>query len=250
VKLAIALLQDRKGDIDLDIPVTGSLNDPQFSVWQIVVKVIGNLLEKALTAPFAILGSLFGHGEELSYVEFDDGSSSIGGASLEKVESMIKALHERPGLRLDIEGHVDIEKDKEGLKRNRLIAKLKAQKLKDMIRHGQKAVSVDDVQINEYEYNRFLALAYEAEKFPKPRTALGVAKDLPAPEMEKLMMTQLTVSDSDLRLLASKRAIQIESLLLKDGTISADRIFVVEPKTLAPEKKEKVKNSRVDFLLK
>ena len=144
VKLAIALLQDRKGDIDLDIPVTGSLNDPQFSVWQIVVKVIGNLIEKAVTAPFAILGSLFGHGEELSYVEFDDGSSSIGGASLKKVEALIKALHERPGLRLDIEGHVDIEKDKEGLKRNRLIAKLKAQKLKDMIRHGQKAVSVDD----------------------------------------------------------------------------------------------------------
>ena len=250
VKLAIALLQDRKGDIDLDIPVTGSLNDPQFSVWQIVVKVIGNLLEKVVTAPFAILGSLFGHGEELSYIEFDDGSSSIGGASLEKVESMIKALHERPGLRLDIEGHVDIEKDKEGLKRNRLIAKLKAQKLKDMIRHGQKAVSVDDVQINEYEYNRYLLLAYEAEKFPKPRTALGVAKDLPVPEMEKLMMTQLTVSDSDLRLLASKRAIQIESLLLKDGTISADRIFVVEPKTLAPEKKDKAKNSRVDFRLK
>ncbi len=250
VKLAIALLQDRKGDIDLDIPVSGTLNDPQFSVWQIVFKVIGNLLEKAVTAPFAILGSLFGHGEELSYVEFNDGSYSIGGASLKKVEALIKALHERPGLRLDIEGHVDIEKDREGLMRNRLIAKLKAQKLKDMIRHGQKAVSVDDIQINEYEYNRYLALAYEAEKFPKPRTALGVKKDLSAPEMEKLMMTNLAVSDSDLRLLASQRAIQIESMLLKDGTISADRIFVVEPKTLAPEKKEKAKNSRVDFRLK
>jgi hypothetical protein len=93
-------------------------------------------------------------------------------------------------------------------------------------------------------------LAYEAEKFPKPRTALGMEKGLSVPEMEKLMMTQLTVSDSDLRLLASQRAIQIESLLLKDGTISADRIFVVEPKTLAPEKKEKAKNSRVDFRLK
>jgi hypothetical protein len=68
--------------------------------------------------------------------------------------------------------------------------------------------------------------------------------------MEKLMMTHLTVSDSDLRLLASQRAIQIESLLLKDGTISADRIFVVEPKTLAPEKKEKARDSRIDFRLK
>jgi uncharacterized protein involved in outer membrane biogenesis len=250
VKLAVALLQDRKGDIDLDIPVTGTLNDPQFSVWQIVIKVIGNLLEKAVTAPFAILGSLFGHGEELSYVEFDDGSSSIGGANSKKVETLIKVLHERPGLKLDIEGHVDIEKDREGLMRNQLIAKLKAQKLKDLSRHGQKAVSVDEVQINDDEYNRYLTLAYEAEKFPKPRTAIGMAKSLSVPEMEKLMMTHFTVSDSDLRLLASQRAIQIESLLLKDGTISAERIFVVEPKTLAPEKKEKAKNSRVDFRLR
>ena len=197
-----------------------------------------------------MLGSLFGHGEELSYVEFNDGSSTIGGASLKKVESLIKALHERPGLRLDIEGHVDIEKDNEGLKRNQLSAKLKAQKLKEMIRRGQKAVSVDEVQIKDDEYKRYLTLAYEAEKFPKPRTALGMKKGLSVPEMEKLMMTHLEVSDSDLRLLASQRAIQIKSLLLKDGTISADRIFVVEPKTLAPDKKEKAKNSRVDFRLK
>jgi len=250
VRLAVALLKDRKGNIDLDIPVTGSLNDPQFSVWRIVVKVIGNLIEKAATAPFAMLGSLFGHGEELSYVEFNDGSSTIGGASLKKVESLIKALHERPGLRLDIEGHVDIEKDNEGLKRNQLSAKLKAQKLKEMIRRGQKAVSVDEVQINDDEYKRYLASAYEAEKFPKPRTALGLKKGLSVPEMEKLIMTHLEVSDSDLRLLASQRAIEIKSLLLKDGTISADRVFVVEPKTLAPEKKEKAKNSRVDFRLK
>ena len=250
VRLAVALLKDRKGNIDLDIPVTGSLNDPQFSVWRIVVKVIGNLIEKAATAPFAMLGSLFGHGEELSYVEFNDGSSAIGGASLKKVETLIKALHERPGLRLDIEGHVDIEKDNEGLKRNQLSAKLKAQKLKEMIRRGQKAVSVDEVQINDDEYKRYLTSAYEAEKFPKPRTALGLKKGLSVPEMEKLMMTHIEVSDSDLRLLASQRAIQIKSLLLKDGTISADRIFVVEPKTLAPEKKEKAKNSRVDFRLK
>jgi uncharacterized protein involved in outer membrane biogenesis len=250
VKLAVALLQDRKGDIDLDIPVTGSLNDPQFSVWQIVFKVIGNLIAKAATAPFAILGSLFGHGEELSYIEFDGGSSSMGGAALKKMETLIKALHERPGLKLDIEGHVDIEKDREGLMRNQFIAKLKAQKLKELIRHGQKAVSVDDVQINEDEYKRYLTLAYDAEKFPKPRTALGMKKSLPVPEMEKLMMTNIKVSDSDLRLLASQRAIQTQSLLLKDGTISADRIFVVEPKTIAAEKKEKAKNSRVDFLLK
>ena len=77
VKLAVALLKDRKGEIKLDLPVTGSLDDPKFSVWGIIVKIIVNLIAKAATSPFALLGAAFGGGEELSYVEFDYGSTVI-----------------------------------------------------------------------------------------------------------------------------------------------------------------------------
>jgi hypothetical protein len=93
-------------------------------------------------------------------------------------------------------------------------------------------------------------MAYRAEKFPKPRTTIGMEKKLPANEMVKLMMTNLKVNENDLRLLASQRVMQVKDLLLKNRIISPDRIFIVEPKTLAPEKKEKVADSRVDFRLK
>ena len=250
VKLAVALLKDRKGEITLDIPVTGSINDPQFSVWRIVVQVIVNLLTKAATAPFALLGSLFGAGEELSYVEFDDGSFVMRNVNLKKIETLIKALNERPGLKLEVEGHADIEKDREGLKRNQFDRKLKVQKLNDLLRNGHTAVAVDTVQIEKDDYEKYLTMAYRAEKFPKPRTAIGIEKKLPADEMVKLMMTNLKVNENDLRLLASQRVIQVKDILLKNRIISPDRIFIVVPKTLAPEKKEKVADSRVDFRLK
>ncbi len=87
-----------------------------------------------------------------------------------------------------------------------------------------------------------------AENFPKPRYVAGIAKDLPANEMEKLIVAHVEVTDSDLRRLASKRAKNIREMLLKKN-IAYGRIFV-EPKSVAPEKKENVKASRVDFKLK
>ena len=77
VKLAVALLKDRKGEIKLDLPVTGSLDDPKFSVWGVILKILVNLISKAATSPFSLLGAAFGGGEELSYVEFDYGSTAI-----------------------------------------------------------------------------------------------------------------------------------------------------------------------------
>ncbi|MGD0276045.1 MAG: DUF748 domain-containing protein [Syntrophales bacterium] len=77
VSLAIALLKDRNGRIKLDMPVSGTLDDPKFSVWKIIIQVLMNILTKAATAPFALLGSLVSGGEELSYVEFDPGNAMI-----------------------------------------------------------------------------------------------------------------------------------------------------------------------------
>jgi hypothetical protein len=250
VKLAIALLKDRKGEIKLDIPVTGSLDDPKFSVWSIILKVLMNLIAKAATAPFSLLGALFGGGEELSYVEFDYGSTVITEQNMKKIDTLVKALHDRPALKLDIEGHVDLEKDKEGLIQYLFNKKMKAQKLNEMVKKGQPAVPVDDVKIEPPEYEKYLKMAYKEEKFPKPRNILGMAKDLPAPEMEKLMLTHIEIKEGDLRTLASQRAMKVKDAILKSGQVEPERIFILEPKSLGPEKKEKLKDSRVDFKLK
>jgi uncharacterized protein involved in outer membrane biogenesis/acylphosphatase len=250
VKLAIALLKDRQGQINLDIPVTGEIDDPQFSVWRIVFKIIVNLLVKAATSPFALLGAIFGGGEELGYLEFDHGSSGITAPGAAKLDKLIKALHDRPGLKLEIEGFVDAEKDREGMIQNTFQKKIKAEKLKDMIKKGQPAVPVEEVKIEPEEYPQYLKKAYKEEKFPKPRNIIGIAKDLPAPEMEKLMLTHIEITNDDLRQLASRRSLNIKDYILKSQQVEQERVFLVEPKSLAPEKKENVKDSRVEFKLK
>lgn len=249
VKLVIALLKDRNGEIKLDIPVSGSLDDPQFSVFRVVLQIIQNLLVKAATSPFSLLGSIFGGGEELSYLEFDYGMATITEPNLKKIDTLIKALTDRPALKLDIEGHVDPDRDRDGLKQFLFQRKLKAQKLKEMVKKGEPAVPVDEVKIEPQESQKYLELAYKEEKFPKPKNILGMAKNIPAPEMEKLMLTYIEVKESDLRRLASQRAQKVRETILKAGQIQSERIFIVEPKSLAPEKKEKLKDSRVNFKL-
>jgi len=250
VKLAIALLKDRKGEIKLDLPVTGSLDDPKFSVWRVILKIIVNLISKAATSPFSLLGAVLGGGEELSFVEFDFGSATITEANAKKLQIITKALHDRPSLKMDIEGHVDMEKDREGLKQYLFQRKVKAQKLKEMVRKGQPAASVDEIKIEPAEYGKYLKMAYKEEKFPKPKNVIGMAKDLPVPEMEKLILTHTEVKEGDLRTLASQRAMKVKDFIQKSGQVEPEKIFILEPKSLSPEKKEKVKDSRVDFKLK
>lgn len=250
VGLAIALLRDADGKIDLDIPVTGRIDDPEFSVWRIVLQVIVNLLTKVATAPFALLGSMFGGGEELSYIQFDYGSSKIPEQGMKKIETLVKALKAKPALKLDIVGGVDMEMDRQGLIREQFMRKLKVQKMNDLIRKGEKVGSVDDITIEPQEYDRYLKRAYSAEKFPKPRNIIGLEKSLPNDEMEKLMMTHIVVKEDDLRLLATKRAETVADAIREEGKFEPGRIFVVEPKTLEPEAKKDVKKSRVDFKLK
>lgn len=253
VLLAVALLRDRNGVIDINLPISGSLDDPQFSMGGIVVKVIVNLLVKAVTSPFALLGSLFGGGEELSYIEFEPGRAALDQASRDKVQSLIKALEDRPALKLDITGRVDPETDRDGLRQVVLERKVKAVKF-ESLKQGEGVAGPDEVSIDPAEYPGLLKQAYGREKFPKPRNIIGLAKDLPVPEMEKLMLTHAMVSDDDLRQLAIRRARTVADAIARDGRVGAERVFVLEPrlKGEAGEKgpAEKAKASRVDFSLK
>ncbi|MBI4382208.1 MAG: DUF748 domain-containing protein, partial [candidate division NC10 bacterium] len=247
VKLAIALLRDRKGEIHLDLPVTGSLDDPQFSVWRVIIQILVNLFAKAATSPFALLGAAFGGGEELGFVEFDYGSAVIAEADLRKLDTLTKALHERPSLKLEMEGHVGIERDREGLRQYLFNRKLKVQKSNERSTQGLSATPVDELKVEPQEYERYLTMAYKAEKFPKPRNILGFAKSLPVSEMEKLMLTNIVITDSDLRSLATQRAMKVKAIILTSGKIQPERLFIIEPKSLSPEKRDTVKDSRVDF---
>jgi uncharacterized protein involved in outer membrane biogenesis len=249
VKLAIALLKNRKGEINLDVPVSGYIDDPKFRLGKVILKVLVNILVKAATSPFSLLGALFGGGEELGFVQFDYGSFALDEGARKKLDTLIKALTERPALKLEIKGYVDTEKDREGLRQYLFNKKVKAQKLRETLKKGAAPVPVDEINIEKNEYPKYLKEAYKAEKFPKPRNFLGIAKSLPVPEMEKLMLTNIVVSDDDLKRLASERALKVKEYLLKSQAVGPERIFLSKPGTLRPEKKEKLRDSRVDFTL-
>lgn len=251
VRLAVSLLKDRNGAINLDLPVTGSLDDPQFSVWSVIVKILTNLLAKAATSPFALLGAAFGGGgEEFSRLEFAYGRADLDSQGEEKLKKLVSVLAERPALKLEVSGYVDTEKDTEGLRQYLFERKLKAQKFNETVEKGTEDASLDEVKIESDEYSTYLAKAYKKEAFDKPRNILGLAKSLPDDEMEKLMLTNIQVTDEELHDLAKRRVLRVEDYLLKSGQIEAGRIFLVEPKSIAQKSEENIKGSRVDFAIK
>ena len=251
VRLAVSLLKDKDGVIDLDLPIEGSLDDPKFRIGRVILKVIGNLIAKAATAPFALLGKLLGgKGEEFSAVDFADGVATLDEPARKKLDGLAKALKDRPGLKLEATGRFSGDEDLEGLRRERVARKVKVQKLADLSKKGAAPASVDDVVVSEAEHPEYLKRAYKKEKFPKPRTAFGFAKDLPAPEMEKLMLAHESVGSGDLRTLALARAEAVKSYLTGPGAVDASRVFVLEPSDKPAAPKEKARLSRVDFSLK
>ncbi len=111
LKIAVALLKDRNGVIDLDLPVTGSLDDPKFRIGPIIWKALVGLLTKVATAPFALLGSLFGGSPEMNLIDFQPGAATLDGAAQERTASIVKALKERPQIQLDIPAPYSPEAD-------------------------------------------------------------------------------------------------------------------------------------------
>jgi hypothetical protein len=233
VQLAVSLLKNSRGEIDLRLPVSGTLDDPQFSVFGLVMKMLFNLIGKAVTSPFTLLGSALGGGEELSQLELGGGSASLGEAQQAKLRTLAQALVDRPALRLDIVGRADPQTDLDGLRQAALDNAVRAQKLKAMIAKGQAAPSLEEVEVGETEYAELLGKAYRATDFKKPRNVIGMVKDIPVPEMEALMRASVKVGDDDLHGLARARAQAVRDWLVGEGGVPGERVFVLEPKVEA-----------------
>jgi len=117
VPAAVAILKDRNGVIDVNVPISGSLDDPEFRVTDAAVQAIGNLITRAVTAPFSVLGVSVGGGAELAYVEFEPGSATLDADGIDKLRTLTKLLNERPNLKLDVMGRVEPAADREALER-------------------------------------------------------------------------------------------------------------------------------------
>ncbi|MES2686403.1 MAG: DUF748 domain-containing protein [Pseudomonadota bacterium] len=233
VKLAVALLADRNGVIDIDLPISGSLNDPQFSLGPIIVKVILNVIVKAITAPFSLLAGAFGGGgEELASVSFAPGSARLAPEAQAGLDKVAKALTDRPALQLTVVGTSSLEAEREGFKRERLDQLLRAEKRRSLLAQGGTASA--GVTVSPAEAPALLKEVYKRADMPKPRNLVGLAKDLPVAEMEKLLLADITVSEDAIRELAVRRGVAVKDYLASRDLAPA-RLFLGAVKTVPPE---------------
>ncbi len=163
VKLAIALLKDRNGRIKLDVPVSGRIDDPKFRLGPIIWHVVVNLIEKAATSPFSLLGAAFGGGEEMSYVDFQPGQAGFMESETNKMEKLAKALYERPELTVEIRGGVDPAPDREWLARVKLDEQIKAMWLKDQSDATRTNANLGDIKLEPKVRERLVRRIYRKE---------------------------------------------------------------------------------------
>lgn len=227
VKLAVALLADRNGVIDINLPVSGSLNDPQFRLAPIIFKLIFNLIGKALTAPFSLLASAFGGGgEEMSQITFAPGSAVLGEDSRRRLDAVAKALADRPALQLTVVGHSDLDAERGGYQRARLDALVQAEKRRVLARSG--AATNGAVVIAPEEYPVLLKEVYRRADISKPRNLIGMAKDLPVPDMEALLLAAVPVNKDLMRELAVARGVAVKDYLAS-RELPESRMFLGAP---------------------
>ena len=161
VRLAIAVMKDRDGKIVLDVPIEGSLDDPQFKLGRVITRALVNILTKIVTSPFAVLGAVFGgHGEELSYQNFTPGSAGLLPPAKEKLDSLVKGLYERPGLQLEIAGSIDPVADLDGLKQAALEKQLRTRKWNSLRKSERATNTVDQVTLMTEERTDLIRKLY------------------------------------------------------------------------------------------
>jgi hypothetical protein len=244
VKLAVALLKDSQGNIDVDVPVTGSLSDPQFSFGKLIWHAFVNLIGKAITSPFRLIASAMGgNHQDLGYVEFAPGSNVLDAKAQERLTQIVKILTEKKSLNLDIIGRVDPRFDENGLR--------KVMMQESIMHEVAKAQGGDEndvsalSKLNPDDYNKYLKKAYKHAKFSKPRDLIGLTKSQPPDVMEKLLQTNMPVDQDALRHLAERRADAVRQWLR--GKVDDKRVFVSAPKLDAKGIDDKGKTTRADF---
>lgn len=228
VKLAVALLADRNGVIDIDLPVSGSLNDPQFKLGPIVFKLIVNLVTRAITAPFSLLGAAMGgDADALSVVTFEPGSAVLTADVKPGLDKVAQVLMDRPSLKMTVVGWVNPDVERAAFQRQQLKTLIQAEK-----RHAGEGEGV----VAEREYPVLLKAVYRRANFSKPRNLLGMARDLPVSEMEALLLAHFAATDDAMRELALQRGVAVRDYLASQK-LPLERLFLGAAKMASSEAK-------------
>jgi hypothetical protein len=224
--LAIAILEDSDGVIDLDLPISGSLDDPKFSYGSIVWKAIKNVLTKIVTAPFRALGKLFGgSGENLEAITFEPGYATLLPPELEKLKAVSEALKKRQGLSLGVIPSVDIALDKRALQEMQIRRKV-AEEMGVKLSEGQPLGPIDFTNPKTQK-----AIDALHDTLTKKSLFKKLASKLEKPKaghfeeaLEQLIVSE-EVTEEALQALAKSRGEIIQKTLLENG-VATDSVHV------------------------
>lgn len=234
IKLAVALLKDRNGVIDLDIPVTGTLDDPAFRLGPIIWKVFVNILEKAVTAPFALLGALFGGGPDLQFIDFRPGLADLDSVASDKARAVVKALNERPQLKIDVPIAFVAELDRPALVEVQFSTQVRDAQSTMPGRKKTAAAAPDFAQLEPALKLEILTQLYAKNiggepKYPEAITSLKTKPELAAAQVDFLsqeLHRHIAIADGDLTTLGQQRAQAVQRALLTDTPIEPERVFL------------------------
>ncbi len=238
IKLAVALLRDRNGVIDLNLPVTGSLDDPKFRLWPVIRKVLVNILEKAVTAPFALLGSLFGGGPDIQFIDFRPGAVALEAAQEDKVKAIAKALQGRPELKIEVPIAAVPDLDRPALIDAEFASRLSEAMMQAPHRRKQSASGVTAPGFDELDASAkldVLTRLYQRDVGGGPKYPEAVTADKRKPEqvsakidfLKGALRDHVSVADDRLRALGEQRAQALQRALLTDTQIDPARVFLV-----------------------
>ena len=235
IDLAISLLKDMDGTINLDLPITGSLKDPQFNFAGIVTDALLNVVSKTITSPFQAIAGLLGTDEDLSAVQFSAGSAELNEWQKPKVDNLAKVLRERPLLKIEIKGTAFESQDWAFLREDVLTEHLKALKAEELNRKNKQKILPEYVELSEEDAQRLLAQEFRV-RFPHlvKKSFLGNL-ELVKPEMgefydvaKKQLLEQIPVEYKRLNKLAAARAKVLAKYLVGQG-VPDERIFILSP---------------------
>jgi hypothetical protein len=235
IKLAVALLKDRNGVIDLTLPVSGSIDDPKFRLGPIIWKVFVNILEKAVTAPFALLGSLFGGGPNLQFIDFQPGSAVLDPVAIERTQGIVKALDARPQLKIEVPIAALNDLDRPKLIEAKFQAQIQDAQAAQPSRKKSAGAPTSFDQLEPAAQLDILAQLYARQmggepKYPESIGALKNKPDVVAAKIDFLTQAlheHVAVTDADLHDLAEKRAANVQQALLASTQVAPDRVFLV-----------------------
>ena len=243
--LAIAILEDSDGVIDLELPITGSLDDPQFSYGSIVWKAIRNVLGKIITSPFRALGKLFGgSGDKLEAVTFEAGDALLSPPELEKIKMVSTALAKRQGLALGIVPAYDEASDIPAIQEHAVRSKV-AEEMGLTLVEGQAAGPID---LNNPKVQKAIDNLYDTltkkSLLKKLASKLEKPKEGHYEEALQKLTASIQVSDADLKTLAKSRGEAIQKALLAAG-VSVDRMHIDAPEKHKGDGNAKDVNTRL-----